>query len=81
MKLRHALDGISTVFELTNASKRRECYILSRRMLQRGGFAPLDFCGNARRHGEANRRKFYARLREYASRRLYTPGRTRARYH
>lgn len=48
-----------------------------------GGFAraSLDFCGNARRRREANRRKFYARLREYASRRLYTPGRTRARYH
>lgn len=43
--------------------------------------ASLDFCGNARRHGETNRRKFYARLREYASRRLYTPGRTRVRYH
>jgi len=43
--------------------------------------ASLDFCGNARRHGEANRRKFYARLHEYASRRLYTPERTRARYH
>ena len=48
-----------------------------------GGFAraSLDFCGNARRHGEANRRKFYARVLEYASRRLYTLGRTRARYH
>lgn len=41
----------------------------------------LDFCGNACRRREDNRRKFYARLREYASRQLYTLGRIRTRYH
>lgn len=35
VKLQYDINGTSTVFELTNASKRRECYILSRRMLQR----------------------------------------------
>lgn len=39
LKLRYDLDGISTIFELTNASKRRKCYILLRRMLQ---YDPAD---------------------------------------
>lgn len=69
-----------TACEVTDASKRRESS--SRRILQRDptnspGLRSRTFVVTNRRREEVNGRKFYARLREYASRRSVTYTRER----